>query len=419
MPEDPSHDSRPAPTPVSPIERRTFALDSARMASEGVVNSLGQTVILVVAISAFSASDALKSVLSSAPHLGQLASLFVTAALASRSIRPSRMAGALSVVGAIALAISATAGSAASFTVFVALAMMLFQLRHPFITAIHERNYPAERRGRRFSTGLILLLVVALGFDLVAGRLLDLSVDSYAGLLLGASGIVLVGSLALMAVPSRPAPVAHGSNPFRNLTILKTDRLFRRLIIAWFLMGLSNLITVPLRVVYLAEAERGLGLSPLLVISIGGVIPQVTRLAFSRVWASLFDRMHLVVIRMVLSFLLGLGIMIFFSTRLIPIVIVGQVILNIAFSGGPILWSLWVTRIAPPGRSSIYMSVHTFMTGIRGTIGPALGFIALAGLSFRAVGMISFCGIIVAIVTLLPLRNDPRGVPPVRNVAGP
>ncbi len=260
------------------------------MATEGVVNSLAQTVILVVAISVFSASDALKSVLSSAPHLGQLASLFVTAALASRSIRPSRIAGALSVLGAMALALSAIVGTAASFTVFVALAMMLFSLRYPFITAIHERNYPVERRGRRFSTGLILLLVVALGYDLIAGRLLEISLSNYRALLLGASGSVLVGSVALAAIPSRPAPVAHGSNPFRNLAILKTDRLFRRLIMAWFLMGLSNLVTVPLRVVYLAEAERGLGLSPLWVIVIGGVIPQITRLVFSRIWASLFDR---------------------------------------------------------------------------------------------------------------------------------
>ena len=121
----------------------------------------------------------------------------------------------------------------------------------------------------------------------------------------------------------------------------------------------------------------------------------------------------MVLIRIVMAFLLGLGIMIYFSTRLIPVVIVGQIILNIAFSGGPILWSLWVTRIAPPEKTSIYMSIHTFMTGIRGTIGPALGFLAVAVLSFRAVGIISFVGILCAIGSLLPLLNEPRGRAPV------
>ena len=62
---------------------------------------------------------------------------------------------------------------------------------------------------------LLLLLIVALAFDLVAGRLLDASFGNYRGLLLGASAIVLMGSIALAAIPSRPAPVAHGSNPFR------------------------------------------------------------------------------------------------------------------------------------------------------------------------------------------------------------
>lgn len=405
-------DPSPQVPPVSERERRTFIFDSARMATDGVAVSLQQTVVQVLAITVFAAPDSLKSLLAAAPNIGQLASLFLTAALARHSVRPSRVGATLGLVCAAALGAAAVVNGASSFTLFITLSLMAFQLRLPFIAAIHERNYPASRRGRRFSVGLILMILVSLGFDLTVGQVLETDVDRYRALLAAAAGVTLAGALALALVPSRPAPVADGDKPFRNLALLKTDPLFRRLIVSWFIMGFSNLWTVPLRVVYLAEAERGLGLSPLAVMLIGGVVPQATRLLFSRVWASIFDRMHLVLIRMVLSFFLGLGIFLYFATELIPVVILGQVILNVAFSGGPILWNLWVTRIAPPGQSSIYMSVHTFMTGIRGTIAPAIGFLALTGISFRAVGFISFAGILIAIALLAPMLRDPRGVAP-------
>jgi hypothetical protein len=382
------------------------------MASDGVVNSLAQTGVLLVAIAAFSASDGLKSILGSAPHFGQLSALFLTAALAGTAIRPSLVAGVLGIVAAGGLFAASFTTRAGAFTVFVTLTMMMVQLRIPFIAAIHERNYPAVRRGRRFSLGMVLLLIVALGFDLLSGRILEDNVLRYRVLLQTASAIVFAGSVALLFVPSRPSPIAGSRNPFRNLAILKTDRLFRRLLIAWFIMGFANLLTVPLRVVYLAEAERGLGLSPLMVMLIGGVLPQATRLVFSRIWARIFDRMHLVWTRMLLTTLMGFGIFLFFSTRLIPVVIAGQFILNVAFAGGPILWNLWVTRIAPPGKTSIYMSIHAFFTGIRGSIAPAIGFLAIAGLSFRLIGSISFALCLIAVASVIPLRTEPRGSAP-------
>ncbi|MFW5738410.1 MAG: hypothetical protein ACOCYX_05815 [Spirochaetota bacterium] len=88
-------DARTAEPPVTRRERRTFAFDSIRIATDGVGVSLIQTVTLVIAIKVFAAPDALKSLLASAANIGQLASLFVTAALARRAIRPNSIASAM------------------------------------------------------------------------------------------------------------------------------------------------------------------------------------------------------------------------------------------------------------------------------------------------------------------------------------
>ena len=92
--------------------------------------------------------------------------------------------------------------------------------------------------------------------------------------------------------------------------------------------------------------------------------------------------------------------------------VVGQVVFSIGNAGSVILWSLWVTRVAPPGKTSIYMSIHTFMTGVRGMVGPTLAFLAIGVVSFRTVGTITLVAILVAMASLLPLRKDQRVAAP-------
>ena len=66
------------------------------------------------------------------------------------------------------------------------------------------------------------------------------------------------------------------------------------------------------------------------------------------------------------------------------------------------MWNLWVTKIAPPGRSQLYMSVHSFFTGLRGIIGPLAGFLFINHFNIQGVGLLSFALILVSIFMLLP-----------------
>ena len=398
--------------PITATERRTFVLDTIRLSTDGFASSLSQTLVLVIAINVFAVSDSFKSLLSSAPYAGFLFSLFFAAALSGRSLRPSAVAGALGLVTGVMYATAALANSPIAYASLVVLAMIVMQFRLPFTASIHARNYPAARRGRRFSVGLILGFSVALLFDLAAGALLEADINRYPLLFVVAGIGIAGGSMALWFVPSGPETVTHSTNPFKNLRFLRTDRLFRRLLLGWFVLGLGNLWTVPLRVVYLAEAERGLGLSPFWVVFIAGVLPQAIRFIFGRVWGVFFDRMNLVTIRVILGCLTGVGIFIFFSTTRVWVMVFGQTVFSIGSAGSMILWSLWVTRVAPREKTPIYMSIHTFMTGLRGMVGPSLGFLAISVVSFRTIGTITLVAILLAMSSLLPLRKDQRVAAP-------
>ena len=105
---------------------------------------------------------------------------------------------------------------------------------------------------------------------------------------------------------------------------------------------------------------------------------------------------------MMLNVLFGAGIALFFISKNLLIIGTGSALIGLAFAGGSIAWALWVTKYAPPGKVSAYMSVHVCLTGVRGTIGPIIGYWSAAKVGATMTGWIS-CGLMVlATVMLLP-----------------
>ena len=71
-------------------------------------------------------------------------------------------------------------------------------------------------------------------------------------------------------------------------------------------------------------------------------------------------------------------------------------------------WALWVTKIAPKGRESSYMSVHSFFTGVRGVPAPFLGYWILTTLGPSQVSWTSALLIGVSCLIFLKLSSDER-----------
>jgi hypothetical protein len=67
-----------------------------------------------------------------------------------------------------------------------------------------------------------------------------------------------------------------------------------------------------------------------------------------------------------------------------------------------VAWGLWVTKFAPPGRVADYMSVHTFLTGIRGVLAPMTAFQMVQKYPPPTLGWFSAVLIIAATLLLIP-----------------
>ncbi len=174
------------------------------------------------------------------------------------------------------------------------------------------------------------------------------------------------------------------------------------------LLGLGNLIALPVRVDYLANPEFGINADNTTIAVLMMVIPAVARIISTKMWGYFFDRLHFVTTRNLLNalFLFSIGLF-FFSSNLIVLGI-AMAFQGLAMGGGKIFWSLWVTKIAPDEKVSSYMSIHMALTGLRGTLAPFLGYWILSQSSPGAVAVIGMALVTVSIVLFELVRGHQR-----------
>ena len=86
----------------------------------------------------------------------------------------------------------------------------------------------------------------------------------------------------------------------------------------------------------------------------------------------------------------------------------GAVLAGIGIGGSTIAWSLWVTKLAPEGRETEYMSAHVAFTGVRGATAPFLGYAVLDAVGFRGVGWTSAALIAASMLIFASAARHPR-----------
>jgi hypothetical protein len=196
--------------------------------------------------------------------------------------------------------------------------------------------------------------------------------------------------------------VDGSAHPLHAWRFVLQDRLFRQTLICWMLMGFANLMMLPLRVEYLANPQYHLALTAGMIALLTGVIPNVARLILSPVWGYLFDHVNFFGLRVALNIGFALGTLTFFMSDSMAGMVGGAIIFGVSNAGGDVAWSLWVTKFAPPDRVADYMSIHTFLTGVRGVAAPLLAFSLASPRSLGILATVSVTLIFAATLLLIP-----------------
>ncbi|TVR49978.1 MAG: MFS transporter [Puniceicoccaceae bacterium] len=389
--------------------RRTFRLDRFRGSCHGILETGTQTFLLLVAIRVFEAGPTAKALLVAAHPIG-LVLTPLSLYLISRTGLPAATACSFYFFTAAALfAGGAWLGHAGLFlTAMISAGIALAQFM-PLLVSIYSRNYPSARRGQLLSQSILLSVTTAIVFSFVGGRLLDADLGHYPWVITAMAAAAFFSGLAVRRMPSAPLIRSASRNPLASLTYAWKDRVFGGLLVIWMLMGLGNLLVLPLRIEYMANPDFGINATNAEIAFITVVVPSLMRFATTHFWGILFDRFNFFLLRTLLNVFFLVAIVMFFHVQTLGLLAVASAFFGLALAGGNIAWSLWVTKFAPPGKEADYMAVHTFSTGLRGVVAPFLGFYAITLLSPSATSIIAGGLVALSIILILPLRRRAEG----------
>ncbi|MDO8363639.1 MAG: MFS transporter [Actinomycetota bacterium] len=391
------------------LVRRAQRVDIARALPLGVLLPLESSLLVTVALKHFDAPGWVKGVVAAANGFGLLASPLVTS-LARRTGRPVMLTvAALSFIGTLGF-LGAMVDTLPLFVIGSVVGIGALNAMYPLVTVAYERNFPAHELGRRVGRGMALKVLVSAVVALGMGAYLRDDPGRWWVVLLAGAAASAALIVLHAQVPSDPLPRVPGmrTSALPHFGLLRDDRRLRLTLTAWMLMGFGNLMLLPLRVEYLGSERYGINADAAKIAVLTVVVPSLVRLLAMPLFGWVFDRLSFFASRILVNVLFALYVAAFFTGRSDVGLMVGAVVLGVGSAGGDLMWSLWVTKFAPAGRTADYMGLHTFFTGIRAATAPILAFAIVGHVSLATVALVSAGLMVAASLVLVPEARAER-----------
>ena len=389
------------------LSQRTFRLDLFRCSLNGILEVGFNVFVILIAIRFLDASQSFKSLLAAGSAFGFFLMPWTSKLSAILQKPVTHIAGFIMLICSLSLIFCSRVESILPYTVCLLVAQISLSQMPGLMIHVYSSNYNSSNRGRSVSWNFIFASSIGMIFSYLFGVFLDQYGIHYHFLFLGMGLLALSSSVVLFFIPSTKLEnFKSSSNLLGGLSYIYKDRLFGKMLLGWMLMGLGVIMTIPLRIEYVAGGS-GMGMNNKQIAILFG-ISMLSGVLTSRIWGKLFDQISFVPYRMSLNLFLLFSIIIFFSSTTFWGLAVGAILGGVATGGASIAWSLWVMKIAPDGRETDYMGAHVFMTGIRGALAPFLGYFVLELVGFKGVTYCSSFLILVSVLIFLSEIKSPR-----------
>ncbi len=377
---------------------RTFAAECVRAVAAGFIETGLATFGILIAVARFDSSPVVKSILLGSPALGLLASIFLVPLVARSGVRASRAAAGVSLVSCAGFIFAAMgAANEICFTAGMVIGIGVIAMAIPLQTHYLRLNYPNRSRGRLFSISILIRAATAMIVSWLFGIYLDGDLDRYPVLLWWFAVASALSAVCHWSVPSEPLKQSGSrkSSLMENIHLTRSDTVFVKVLISAMVLGIAVLSANALRVDYLVNPVHGLNFDVKTVSLITGIIPSLVRLLSTFFWGWLFDRVDFFRLRTVVNGIFLVGIVLYFMTDKISLILIGSGLFGLARGGGEIMFNLFVTKLAAAGQIAQYMSVHTFLAGLRIVSAPFIGFFLVLYTGIPT--MVAFVAVLVLI----------------------
>ncbi len=411
-----------APTP---LERATLRLFLPAAVLQGLWWA-GYLLIPYVLAKSLHASTGLITLSAMLDNLGMFLALYWGHLLATRGQRRTYLVWA-GIMGRLVMVLTLFVHTAVQMSLLLAVVYFFSAMVYPAQNNIFEQNFRPSLRGRYFGLATGIQNGVAVAASLGLGWILDRDADLfryvYAGL--GVCGFFYLFLLSRAPVPEGTAPdptpfrlrvpfplpyravgpflpgrIWRGlARPFADaMRIYREDRAFNWFEINFMTYGAAFMCLAPVVPVFLTEQLK---LSYHEISTARVLIGQVGVALLGPLMGRVMDRYHAIRLSAVAFFMLA-----FYPVALdaagvagvghaLPLVYLAFAIYTVGMAGVNITWNVGSMAFAPPGQGGYYQGIHVAMVGIRGTIGPLVGYAVFELWGLRAVFWLAF-GLFVA-----------------------
>lgn len=319
--------------------------------------------------------------------------------------------------GRLILLAAPLAGTAMQFLLLLSVVYFFMALVYPAQNGILQANIRPARHGRVFGLGALVQYSTAAATSLAVGAVLDRDPGLYRWVypVLGTVGFLYPVALARLPRPAgdaTPDPAPGPQNvfvvprlplgavqwrrlagaalaPFREaVAIFGADRKFLWFEVNFMIYGVAYLMLIPVMPLFFTReldlSYRQISMARVLIASLGMA-------ALGPSMGRLMDRIHPARL-CTLSF----AILVFFPLALSvgPALAPGSPALTAyaafafyaaAMAGINVTWNVGSISFAPAGRGANYQGIHVAMVGVRGLLGPLLGYLLLAAADYQSV----------------------------------
>jgi MFS family permease len=326
--------------------------------------------------------------------------------------------------GRVILLLTLAVQTAGQFAVLIGVVYVFAALVYPAQNGILQDNIRAERRGQVFGWGALVQNLTMAVTSLLVGRLLDGDPGSFRIIypVLGCLGFVY--PLLLSRLPRPHGDLSHDPvdiftvprlplgpvrwrrlgtaliTPFREAAAtFRADRAYLWFESNFMIYGVAYMMLVPVvPLFFINELDlnyKQISAARVLIASLG--VAMLSPLA-----GKLMDRLNPVRLSSISYAVVSLyPVSLALGAVLLPDspalgAYLAFAMYSVGMAGINVTWNMGSIAFAPPGQGGYYQGIHVAMVGIRGLIGPAIGFTVLRLMGYREVFVLSALIFLVA-----------------------
>lgn len=329
------------------------------------------------------ASVALIGLMTAAPFIGNMFALFYANAMEGRRKMPYVVWSL--VIARLLFILMLFATTDVYFAVVMSVIQIIATVSSPAYAAVLQEIYPSEHRGRIMAYIRVGLAFTTFASTLLVGQLLKQGTLDFTRIFPIAALFGVVGTLSFSTIKTAHVDPNHPDNQRTStmrflkdtMAIFKEDRNYAWFALSVFVFGFGNLMVAPLYPVF--QVDR-LHISASQVAFLSNVTTIVWMVSYFY-WGKYVDMrspLKAVVVNVLLVSLVPLN---YFLAKNVWMLLPTAVITGLTMGGVELSYFNSILHFARNGKESQYQALHSFLLGIRGTIGPFVG--ALMVTAFR------------------------------------